>query len=490
MESIIVFGSGGLFKSFHKYIYSIYDVKFLLDNDASKHGLYFNHTLIKKPDISLSTSYERIIVASFFFDEIKAQLTELGVCEKRIVNIADESQLLTIAFSEIKNNTNTRRVKNEIQAIAPSIKRDILFIVNSMVMGGSELSLINTLKTIDYSKNRVILIAINGGGILTSRIPDKVIIIEMYKTPNECAMLQCLFRHVPSEVLCKTYIGRHFDVVVAYTMGSSAKLACEISANRKIAWIHSDLSVSHPTKNNFISITDETNCYNNFTEIVLVSNSVLNGFNQLFDNVNVKKIVMGNIFDVDEVLTKATLMNVGDNVSSFDIRDGVKFIFVGRLSEEKGIIRLLNAFERSLKINSNAQLIIVGQGNLFITLKSIISDKKLDRNVFVIGECDNPYPYMRTADVLILPSYYEGQPLVIGEAFILGLPVIATGSDACREMLHDGDFGLVVENSEDGIFDGICQAILQENFISVFTKKSRCGLASLRTNMEDDFFLH
>ncbi|MGY3923286.1 glycosyltransferase [Aeromonas jandaei] len=489
MESIIVFGSGGLFKSFQKYIYDVYNVSFFLDNDYSKHGLYINGSIIVKPDASLCLVHEKIIVASFFFDEIKQQLINLGVCTTRISNIADETQLLAMAFSDIKDNANTSRVNSELKSIVSSTKRDILFIVNSMVMGGSELSLLNTLKTIDYSKNRVILVIINGGGTLTTRIPDDVVTIEIYKTPNECAMQQCLFRYLPANVLYNTYINRCFDIVVSYTIGSSAKLACAIPAHKKIAWIHSDFSVSHPTKSNFISIEDEVNCYNEFTEIVFVSNSALNGFNLLFKGVDVKKTVMGNIFDVKDVVSKSALLDVNDHMLRHSKKKyEIKFIFVGRLSKEKGIIRLLNAFESALKVNDNLQLIIVGHGNLFLTVQSIILDRGIDNNVVLIGECDNPYPYMRSADILILPSYYEGQPLVIGEAFILGLPIIATGSKACREMLRDGEFGLVVENNERGIFNGICQAMSQEDFIPTYTKKSQLGLFSLKTKLEDDFF--
>ncbi len=490
MESVIVFGTGGLFKSFHKYICEIYDLKLLLDNDYSKHGCFFNETEIIKPDISLCSRNERIIVASFFFDEIKEQLENLGVCRDRISNIADEKPLLDVAYSDMKYNGNTSRVKNEIEAIAPSLKRDILFIVNSMVMGGSELSFLNTLKMIDYSRNRVILIVINGGGVLTPLIPDNVILIEIFKTPNECAIQQCLFRHVSSEMLYKNYVDKYFDVVVAYTMGSAAKLACEIPAHRKIMWIHSDLSVSHPTKHNFTSIYDEAACYKKFNEIVFVSKSARKGFNLLFENVDVKKIVMGNIFDVDEITNKSVLDDISTPVSYFKEKNGVDFIFVGRLSEEKGVIRLLNAFERALKFNNNIRLMIVGHGNLFSAVQRYILERNMNDHIFLVGQCENPYPYMRAADVLILPSYYEGQPLVIGEAFILGLPVIATSSESCKEMLCDGKFGLLVENSEDGIFNGLCRAMSEDNFISVFKIKSRCGIASLRTDFNDDFFIH
>lgn len=488
MEPVIIFGTGGLLKSLYNYITDIYYIKFFLDNNEGKHGTKIENKLIVKPDSTLLTTNERIIIASYFFDEIKEQLVNLGVGRERIFNIADDVVLFDCICSKVKESDNAVRVKNEISA-APidSNKLNMLFVVNSMVMGGSELSLLNFLKKINNEKTNIILLVINGGGALTKRVPNEVTIVEIYKSSDECALQQSIFRYLSPDVLSATYVNRRFDAVISYTMGSSAKLACGVSAGKKIAWIHSDLSVSHPTKACFGSMDDEISCYNRFSNIVFVSKASLHGFKKLFKGVCVKKQVFGNIFDFEEIINKSKLFELQLD-DTFNNMLGKRFLYVGRLSAEKGVVRLINAFDKALKIYNDIYLVIVGSGELSEKILHIISERKMESNVKLVGECDNPYPYMLFSDVLILPSYYEGQPLVIGEAFILGLPVIATGSDACREMLHDGEYGLVVENSESGILNGIFQTISQEDFISIYTKKSQLGFASLRTKVEDDFF--
>jgi len=221
-------------------------------------------------------------------------------------------------------------------------------------------------------------------------------------------------------------------------------------------------------------------CYNRFSNIVFVSKASLHGFKKLFKGVCVKKQVFGNIFDVEEIINKSKLFELQLD-DTFNNMLGKRFLYVGRLSAEKGVVRLINAFDRALKISNDISLVIVGSGELSEKILNLISEKKMESNVKLVGECDNPYPYMRWADVMVLPSYYEGQPLVIGEAFSLGLPIIATNSDACKEMLNDGEFGLVVENSEDGIFNGLYQAMSQQDFKCLYTRKSKAGLTSINT---------
>lgn len=481
MESVIIFGTGGLLKSLYNYIIDIYYINFFLDNNESKHGTKIENKLIIKPASTLLTTNERIIIVSYFFDEIKEQLVNLGVGCDRIFNVADDGVLFDCICSKVKESDNTVRVKNEINA-APvhSNKLNILFVVNSMVMGGSELSLLNLFKKINNEKTNIILLVINGGGALTKRVPNEVTIVEIYKSSDECALQQSIFRYLSPDVLNTTYVNRCFDAVISYTMGSSAKLACGVSAGKKIAWIHSDLSVSHPTKACFGSMENEVSCYNKFSNIVFVSKASLHGFKKLFKGVCVKKQVFGNIFDVEEIINKSKLFELQLD-DTFNNMLGKRFLYVGRLSAEKGVVRLINAFDRALKISNDISLVIVGSGELSEKILNLISEKKMESNVKLVGECDNPYPYMRWADVMVLPSYYEGQPLVIGEAFSLGLPIIATNSDACKEMLNDGEFGLVVENSEDGIFNGLYQAMSQQDFKCLYTRKSKAGLTSINT---------
>lgn len=103
--------------------------------------------------------------------------------------------------------------------------------------------------------------------------------------------------------------------------------------------------------------------------------------------------------------------------------DNKVLTFVGRLSRDKGIYDLLDAFERIIKINSEVHLILVGPDEDFIPIKySNIKDK-----ISIVGFSDSPEEYMSISDLLILPSYREGFGTVIIEAAAMGVPTL--GSD-------------------------------------------------------------
>lgn len=118
-------------------------------------------------------------------------------------------------------------------------------------------------------------------------------------------------------------------------------------------------------------------------------------------------------------------------------------ITVGRLSPEKG----LDILARSLAVlgRESWDWVIVGDGPVRETLRSLIRESGLDARVHFAGMCENPWSLMKHADILVHPSRSEAFPNVFGEAFALGLPVIATDcSPGVREYLSDGTCGVLV----------------------------------------------
>jgi glycosyltransferase involved in cell wall biosynthesis len=130
------------------------------------------------------------------------------------------------------------------------------------------------------------------------------------------------------------------------------------------------------------------------------------------------------------------------------------FITVGRLSLEKNHVRLVDAFARVHADHPDTRLWIVGGGKLEGTVRERITHHGLDRVVHMTGQVANPYKFMAKADCFVLSSDYEGQPVVILEARVLGLPVISTAFASVGDSIPDGA-GLVVPQSVDGVADGM-----------------------------------
>nr|WP_280518584.1 CDP-glycerol glycerophosphotransferase family protein [Lederbergia wuyishanensis] len=141
----------------------------------------------------------------------------------------------------------------------------------------------------------------------------------------------------------------------------------------------------------------------------------------------------------------------------------INFVTMGRLSPEKGQDNLIKAFERFHKKYPNSKLYILGDGSLKKQLKSLIHNLNLNDSVYLCGQVENPFPLLKKCDCFVLSSHYEGQPMVLLEAMTLGMKIIATDIVANRNVLEDGKYGLLVENSIEGLENGLLQIVNDNN---------------------------
>ncbi|GAA3672373.1 hypothetical protein GCM10023081_08410 [Arthrobacter ginkgonis] len=135
--------------------------------------------------------------------------------------------------------------------------------------------------------------------------------------------------------------------------------------------------------------------------------------------------------------------------------DGVQtFVTVGRLSPEKNQARLLRAFAQVHATRPKTRLLLIGSGPLEKDLRQLASDLRLDRCVSFTGQLANPYLVMEAADCFVLSSDYEGLPMVILEAMVLGLPLVTTAFGSVDSAVPPGQ-GLVVDRDDDALAAGL-----------------------------------
>jgi glycosyltransferase involved in cell wall biosynthesis len=84
----------------------------------------------------------------------------------------------------------------------------------------------------------------------------------------------------------------------------------------------------------------------------------------------------------------------------------------------------------------------------------------------------NPYPYIKFSDIFISTSYSEGYPLVVCEAINLGKPIVATKVSGTTEILENGRCGLLVEQDEESIYQGLKQMIRNHTLRENYAKKA------------------
>ncbi|MGA8112967.1 MAG: glycosyltransferase [Actinocatenispora sp.] len=134
--------------------------------------------------------------------------------------------------------------------------------------------------------------------------------------------------------------------------------------------------------------------------------------------------------------------------------DVTTFLTVGRLSPEKNHDRLIRAFQLVHQENPKTRLIIISNGPLRDDLDRLIAELGLQDAIIMAGQQNNPYAIMKRADCFVMSSDYEGQPMVILEARVLGLPVVSTDFASVGGSLPEG-VGLVVSRSVDALADGM-----------------------------------
>src|SRR5699024_9483269 len=122
------------------------------------------------------------------------------------------------------------------------------------------------------------------------------------------------------------------------------------------------------------------------------------------------------------------------------------FVAVSRLSPEKNIATLVEAFALALASNKKLALVIVGAGSEKKHLKTMVEHKGISHHVLFTGFMPNPYPLVKASDCLVFPSNYEGQGLVLLEALTLGKYCIASIMPATTEILQNGN-GELGENN-------------------------------------------
>ncbi len=134
-------------------------------------------------------------------------------------------------------------------------------------------------------------------------------------------------------------------------------------------------------------------------------------------------------------------------IKPLKLKTSNNLIFVGNLVRIKGLDMLIEAFSIIKNQLSNSKLLIVGNGNDEEYLKNLVSDLNLKDNIEFLGfmSGDQKFSYIKSADILVLPSLWESLPIVVLEGMACGKPVVATNVGGIPFLIKDGVNGLLVK---------------------------------------------
>lgn len=173
---------------------------------------------------------------------------------------------------------------------------------------------------------------------------------------------------------------------------------------------------------------------------------------------------LNQLESLDYVLPKIDLAR--QNVPHLD-NNFFNVVNMGRLSPEKNQKSLIEGFARFRNIYPKSRLFILGKGPLENDLIECVKENHQEGFVFLLGHLSSPFNFMKETDLFILPSFYEGQPMVLLESLTLGMNILASNIPANINVIGaNEEYGLLTNGtSVEDIEDGLERAKLhQESF--------------------------
>lgn len=259
----------------------------------------------------------------------------------------------------------------------------------------------------------------------------------------------------------KVDLSEKYDVVMSWgEFLPDYAVANNIICEKKYGWIHPDYATG-----GFDPKLDKK-ALAGLTGLVAVSKSGYYSMIQAFPEWKKHIYAVPNVMDVNNLRALAK-----EQQTEIPYDNTFKIVTVARIHN------ISKAFDRAVRIAANLKKrgckfcwYVVGDGEDKEFVNEQIVENQLQDNMKLLGAKDNPYPYMAAGDLFVLQSYYEGKPLVVDEALVVGTPVLVTNYVSAREQVAE-EIGIVVNNEESAIIDAM-ENIIKNPQKAEFWKKN------------------
>ncbi|MEH7440665.1 glycosyltransferase [Neobacillus drentensis] len=388
------------------------------------------------------------------------------------------------------------------------MKKNLLFVIDSLVAAGAEKSLLTLLSLLDYNKYSVDLMLFGHGEVLEKLLPKEVNILEplkytifankdfknalIYSLKNrDIRMLSSRIKY-SFEIRRRKYSNaekarifwesvsnviencpKNYDVAISYAQGvPTFYVADKIKAMEKFAWVN----VSYRLSN--IDMEYQSKFYNVFNKIIAVSDSAKNIFLETFPFYEEKVEV---IYDINNSKFVTEMAEIGKSYD--DGYDGIRILTIGRLAHQKGYDIALEACKMLKQAGINFRWYVLGKGPLKSELENFIQENGLSEHFVLMGVTDNPYPLIKNCDIYVQTSRFEGFGLAIAEARMLNKPIVTTRFDAVfNQMIHRKN-GLVVDLNAIDVYKGVLKLItdkqLKDNIVKYLKEEKKGNIEEI-----------
>lgn len=334
--------------------------------------------------------------------------------------------------------------------------KNIVFVIESLHVGGAEKSLVTLLNNLDYKAYNIDLILFKETGIFKDYVPKEVHCIQLefpklsFLNRVKYALDRKLKKNQHNAQLFWTVIqhkfeniDKEYDIAIAYNQGFATYFVNKyINASLKYAWLNTDYK-----KAGYNIIVDYP-IYKNFNSIVAVSPEAKQSLELELLNIG-KKLPITIIKDITD---KKIVQEQANCIQKIEFNSNtVNILTVGRLVAYKGLELAINVCKILITKGYPVKWYVVGEGNEREKLEQLIKEKTLENHFFLIGDDPNPYPYMKNATIYVQTSLFEGLGLTVIEASYLNKPIVSTNFPSIYGIIKDEETGLIAEMNSDSI---------------------------------------
>lgn len=348
------------------------------------------------------------------------------------------------------------------------IMKKVLFLITNLAHGGAERVLVNLANNLDKEKFEVTVQTIFDEGVNRQYLSPNI----HYKSVFEKSFhgIKYITAALPSSILHKLFIKDSYDYEIAYLEGPPAKIisGCKNRNTKLLSWIHIELLNNKSFSEGFRSASEAKKNYRKFHKIICVSNTVKKCFESISGiSENVEVLYNTNETEKIRELSKVQVEDV-----TFD--GTLTICSVAKIEDSKGYDRLLEAHKRLIDDGYLHRIILIGIGAQMDKLREKAKAYGVSESFILIGFRDNPYKYVANSGLYVCSSRREGFSTAVTEALIVGTPVISTDCSGARELLGDHDeFGIVVENSTEGIYQGMKRMMEEPGLMDYYRKQAQ-----------------
>lgn len=366
------------------------------------------------------------------------------------------------------------------------MKKKLLFIMNNLHCGGAEKSLISLLQTLDYSRYEVDLFLFRHEGLFMSQIPGSVNLMKpppdnlYFNMSIKTAFADCFRKGKLKVALARLFAQyifvteknearseqRAWKYVSASIPGLAANMMRPSVSLRRIRSIASSTRWMRRSRSaGFIPITPacgwmrrSTGLFDRLDYIVTVSDECASALHKAFKNQTSKIKVIHNIVSPSIIRRMSDLAMPKPPASG---KDCTNITTVARLSPVKGIDIAIEACRILVEQGYRIRWNVLGYGTdqELQECTRLIRQYGLEECFKLLGTVDNPYPYLKSADIYVQPSRFEGKSIAVDEAKIMAKPIVVTNFSTAKEQIEHRLNGWIAGMNPEELAEGIRKVI-------------------------------